>query len=99
MKYTSDMWYSIDKIGVFVRFLGSFTGLATRTECIHLFGKEPEDLFYIGQTVQAKVINVDKNRKRFGLTLRRSQLHKKPSWLTNIWISSLFNQLSFVYSK
>jgi len=88
----------VDKIGVFVRFLCALTGLAPRTECIHLFGKEPEDLFEVGQTVRAKIFRINRETQRFQITLRSSKFQKKCAWLKQIWTSSYFDEIKFLAS-
>jgi len=89
---------SIEKIGVFVRFLGSLTGYSRRTECLHLFGKEPEDLFAVGQTVRARVTGITEESKRFRVTLRRDALQKPPAWLRKTWANSLFDEQTMAQS-
>ncbi len=61
---------SLAKFGAFVD-LGGADGLIHITELSWDRGKKPEDVLQVGQEVEVKVIHVDRERKRIGLSLKQ----------------------------
>ncbi|KXS21740.1 nucleic acid-binding protein [Gonapodya prolifera JEL478] len=59
-------------LGVFVGFVGGQVGLARKHDLADLFVTEPKEFFQIGQTVLARVVEVDQTQKRFFVTLKTS---------------------------
>ncbi|CAH6944398.1 protein RRP5 homolog [Phodopus roborovskii] len=63
---------SIKDYGVFVQFPSGLHGLAPKTIMSDKFVTTPSDHFVVGQTVVAKVTNVDEEKQRMLLSLRLS---------------------------
>jgi small subunit ribosomal protein S1 len=61
---------SLAKFGAFVD-LGGADGLIHITELSWDRGKKPEDVLQVGQEVEVKVIHVDRERRRIGLSLKQ----------------------------
>jgi ribosomal protein S1 len=59
--------------GVFVRFLGRLTGMATVSQLSDSFVSDPAGLFTQGQSVRARVVEINENLGRFTLTTKQSQ--------------------------
>jgi ribosomal protein S1 len=59
--------------GVFVGFRGSLVGLAPRAHLCDQFVTQPSHHFATGQSVRARVIEVDREKKQFLVTLKPSQ--------------------------
>lgn len=59
--------------GVFVRFLGRLTGMATVSQLSDSFVSDPAGLFTQGQSVRAKVVEINEDLGRFTLTTKQSQ--------------------------
>ncbi|KAM9792618.1 protein RRP5 homolog [Neosynchiropus ocellatus] len=65
--------------GVFVEFPSGLCGLAPTSALTDKFLKDTANAFQIGQTVMAKVTNLDEEKKRFLLTLRISDIIVSPT--------------------
>ncbi|KAJ3336879.1 rRNA biogenesis protein rrp5 [Gonapodya sp. JEL0774] len=63
---------NVTEMGVFVGFLGGTVGLARKHDLADHFVTEIKDQFRIGQTVLARVTEVDIERRRFFVTLKAS---------------------------
>ncbi|KAL1787295.1 RRP5-like [Sigmodon hispidus] len=63
---------SIKDYGVFVQFPSGLSGLAPKAIMSDKFVTTPSDHFVVGQTVVAKVTNVDEEKQRMLLSLRLS---------------------------
>lgn len=87
---------NIDKVGIFVRFLGDLTGFVRWAECIDSFGKESNFQFSVGQTVRTKIIKFDEKKYRFYLTMHISRFQITYNWLQNDWTVSCFDELMFL---
>lgn len=61
---------SLTKFGAFVD-LGGADGLIHLSELSWDRGKKPEEVLELGQEIQVKVIHIDRERKRIGLSLKR----------------------------
>jgi len=71
---------SVASFGIFVNVNG-IDGLVHVSELSWDEISDPAEKFKVGQSVQVKVINVDKDKKRVGLSIR--QLEEDP-WLKNV---------------
>jgi len=90
---------NIDKVGIFIRFLGNLTGLIKWVECDdYLFGRESNFQFFLGQTVKTKIIKFDRKKHRFYLTMHTSQAQKIDNRLQIDWTLSCFEELLFLTS-
>lgn len=58
--------------GVFVRFLGRLTGMAPISQLSDSFVSDPAGLFTQGQSVRARVVEINENLGRFTLTTKQS---------------------------
>ncbi|KAM8842414.1 protein RRP5 homolog isoform 2-T2 [Synchiropus picturatus] len=65
--------------GVFIEFPNGLCGLAPTSAMSDKFLKETANTFQIGQTVMAKVTNLDEEKKRFLLSLRISDIIVSPT--------------------
>ncbi|XP_040217796.1 protein RRP5 homolog [Rana temporaria] len=71
--YLTGFVRNIMPYGVFVEFLHGLVGLVPISEVSDKFVTEIGDHFVQGQTVVAKVTNIDEQKKRFLLTLKMSE--------------------------
>uniref|UniRef100_A0A6Q2XCD3 S1 motif domain-containing protein n=1 Tax=Esox lucius TaxID=8010 RepID=A0A6Q2XCD3_ESOLU len=65
---------SIMPYGLFVQFPCNLVGLAPKSEMSDKFVSDTAALFQLGQTVVAKVINMDEEKQRFLVSLRMSEV-------------------------
>ena len=65
---------SVTDFGVFVGFLGKLTGLAPRAHLCDHFVTSPADHFSPGQTVRARVVEVNPDAEKFIISLKPSQV-------------------------
>jgi small subunit ribosomal protein S1 len=63
---------SVADFGVFVD-LGGADGLVHVSELTHERGRHPRDVVKVGQEVQVYVLNIDREKKRIGLSMKRLQ--------------------------
>ncbi|MCO5547404.1 hypothetical protein L7F22_000852 [Adiantum nelumboides] len=66
---------SITDRGCFVRFLGGLTGLASLPQLLDGFVHDPFKHFAVGQSVRAKVLEVNLMSGRFNLSLKQSHCY------------------------
>ena len=59
--------------GVFVEFLNGFTALSPKAHLSDLFVSDPRNQFELGQSVIAKVIGLDQDKKQVTLSLKQSE--------------------------
>ena len=64
---------SLADFGVFVD-LGGAEGLVHNSELSWRHIKHPRDIFQVGQQVQVEVINIDREKHRIGLSIKRQEL-------------------------
>jgi len=62
----------ITSFGVIVRFMNQVQGLSLRTNLADVFISNPEEFFYVGQTVRAHITDVIPETSQFSFTLRQS---------------------------
>ncbi len=60
------------EFGVFVEFLNGFTALAPKAQLSDLFVTDPKTQFELGQSVIAKVLECDEEKKLVSLSLKQS---------------------------
>ncbi|XP_066549502.1 protein RRP5 homolog [Amia ocellicauda] len=65
---------SVMPYGVFVEFPYGLVGLAPKSAMSNKFVTNPADNFQVGQTVVARVTNLDEDKKRFLLNLKVSEV-------------------------
>nr|DBA15081.1 TPA: hypothetical protein GDO54_004338 [Pyxicephalus adspersus] len=87
---------NIMSYGVFVEFMYGLVGLVPISEVSDKFVTNINDYFVQGQTVVAKVINIDEQKKRFLLTLKMSECAPDDCSAENFTrISKCFEELQF----
>ena len=64
--------HNVTNFGVFVRFAGSLTGLAMRSNVADEFVTDPDEHFARGQSVRALISKVDAGAEKFELVLKQS---------------------------
>uniref|UniRef100_A0A8C6W9K4 Protein RRP5 homolog n=1 Tax=Nannospalax galili TaxID=1026970 RepID=A0A8C6W9K4_NANGA len=79
---------SVKDYGVFVQFPSGLSGLAPKTIMSDKFVTTPSDHFVEGQTVVAKVTNVDEEKQRMLLSLRLSDCSLGESASTSLLLLS-----------
>nr|XP_004659438.2 protein RRP5 homolog isoform X1 [Jaculus jaculus] len=79
---------NIKDYGVFVQFPSGLSGLAPKAIMSDKFVTTPSDHFVEGQTVVAKVTNVDEEKQRMLLSLRLSDCHLGTSASTSLLLLS-----------
>lgn len=62
----------ITSFGVIVRFMNQVQGLSLRMNLADVFISNPEEFFYVGQTVRAHITEVIPETSQFSFTLRQS---------------------------
>jgi ribosomal protein S1 len=60
----------ISKFGVFVELNGGINGLIHLSELSHAPVKNVEDVVQVGKTIRAKIITLDVNERRIGLSIK-----------------------------
>ncbi len=60
----------ISKFGVFVELNGGINGLIHLSELSHTPVKNVEDVVQVGKTIRAKIITLDVNERRIGLSIK-----------------------------
>jgi len=60
----------ISKFGVFVELNGGINGLIHLSELSHTPVKNVEDIVQVGKTIRAKIITLDVNERRIGLSIK-----------------------------
>ncbi|XP_068113609.1 protein RRP5 homolog isoform X2 [Hyperolius riggenbachi] len=82
--------------GVFVEFLYGLVGLAPKSDLSDKFVTQISDHFAVGQTVVAKVTNIDEQKKRFLVTLKMSECAPDNCAAESVArISQCFSELHF----
>jgi rRNA biogenesis protein RRP5 len=75
--------------GVFVTFGDGVTGLAHKNGLADQFVQNPEEFFYVGQTVQALVVDVYPDRSEFTVSLKQSSANSKQNTFLETFISEV----------
>jgi uncharacterized protein len=69
---------NVAAFGAFVDIGVHQDGLVHISQLADRFVKDPNQVVKVGQQVQVRVLSIDLQRKRIGLTMRRGELEKPP---------------------
>ncbi len=69
---------NVAAFGAFVDIGVHQDGLVHISQLADRFVKDPNQVVKVGQQVQVRVVSIDLQRKRIGLTMRRGELEKSP---------------------